>query len=139
MNNDGDVQFADRIIEDVDWSEFDIVAGVNALCRKSAEISKANGFAEVSLPEAVALMHSELSEALEENRSGRRYDEVYYNGYTLSSFDTQKKPEGVPIELADCVIRIADFCGKYGINLGEAIVEKLAYNKTRPFKHGKQY
>jgi len=139
MNNDGDIQYADRIIEEVDWSELDIVAGVNALCRKAAEVSESKGFTAVSLPEAIALMHSELSEALEESRSGRLFDEVYYDGYTLESPGVQKKPEGIPIELADCVIRIADFCGKNRINLGEAIVEKLAYNKTRPFKHGKQY
>ena len=46
------------------------------------------------------------------------------------------KPLGVPTELADVVIRIGDFCGKYGIDLERAIRIKQAYNRTRPARHG---
>lgn len=46
------------------------------------------------------------------------------------------KPEGIPIELADILIRIADTCGARGINLTEALRLKMAYNKTRPTRHG---
>jgi NTP pyrophosphatase (non-canonical NTP hydrolase) len=41
------------------------------------------------------------------------------------------------IEEADCVIRIGDTCSKRGIQLGKAIVAKLVFNASRPFKHGK--
>ena len=41
------------------------------------------------------------------------------------------------IEEADCVIRIGDTCGKREMPLGDAIVAKLLYNMSRPFKHGK--
>lgn len=47
-----------------------------------------------------------------------------------------KKPEGIAVELADLLIRVADTCGKYGIPLEEALRVKLAYNKTRSFRHG---
>ena len=50
-----------------------------------------------------------------------------------------KKPEGVAVELADAVIRIADLCGYLGIDLDAVISEKMAYNETRPFKHGKRF
>lgn len=79
--------------------------------------------------ELIALMHSELSEALEEIRNGRPVDEIYYNRGS-------KKPEGVPVELADCVIRIMDFCGLHDIDLAEAITTKMDYNETRPKRHG---
>jgi hypothetical protein len=83
------------------------------------------------IPEKIALMHSELSEALEEYRKGCSPVTIYFNT------DKPGKPEGIPIELADAVIRIMDFCGAYGINLEGAIQMKHAYNTTRPHKHGK--
>ena len=83
-----------------------------------------------NLYEQVALMHSELSEALEELRNGRGVTEVYFNE------DKPDKPEGFPIELADVLIRIFDTAGRYGIDLPLAVDMKLSYNKSRPYRHG---
>ncbi len=89
-----------------------------------------HGFGKQTPGEDIALMHSELSEALEEMRAGRAANELYYNP------DKPTKPEGVPAELADVVIRIFGFCSRNDIDIGSAVLEKMAYNESRPFMHG---
>jgi len=74
--------------------------------------------------EMIALMHSELSEALEALRQGNQPDSH------IPEFT------GEEAEYADCIIRILDVCGKKNLRLGEAILAKIAYNKNRPYKHG---
>ena len=94
---------------------------------------------ERSFGEIIALCHSELSEALEEFRN--REPLMYFreiNGFEVSDMSEWRgeKPEGIATELADCIIRIFDYCGHVGIDIEEALRIKHEYNKTRPFKHG---
>lgn len=64
----------------------------------------------------LALIHSEVSEALEADRKG----------------DSENFAE----ELADVCIRIFDLCGSKDIDLQAAILKKMEFNKSRPHKHG---
>lgn len=81
------------------------------------------------IPELLCLIHSEISEALEEYRNN-------LNIYNISTNFLTRKPEGFPIEIADTIIRILDLCGYYGIELEEAIKIKMEYNRKRPYRHG---
>lgn len=105
---------------------------INDAVKASYENARDHGWheSERTIGDLICLMHSELSEALEEHRNGRLPDEVYYNEAKPD------KPEGIPVELADCVIRIFDFCGLYGIDLEEVVALKMRYNETRPYRHG---
>jgi hypothetical protein len=103
---------------------------LETLMKDSARIAAEHGF-NSSFGEAVALMHSELSEMLEEKRAGHSTQELY--------FRADGKPEGIPAELADLVIRAAGFAERNNIPLVRAIELKQTFNETRPFKHGKEF
>lgn len=105
--------------------------------------AKEKGFwdTERNIGEQIALMHSELSEALEEMRDpDKRLNQIYYNPMkALQGKDGKyfNKPEGFGIELADCVIRILETAFAYGIDMEECMRLKHEYNKLRPRMHGK--
>lgn len=77
--------------------------------------------------EMIALMHSELSEALEAIRHGNPPD------------DKIKEFSGAEAELADTIIRIMDTAIARGWRLPEAIIAKMSYNERREYKHGKLF
>lgn len=128
---------------------------LNELAKEIHENAVAHGWweKERSFGEIVALCHSELSEALEEHRDGHpmAWDRCMKNpspndkNCDLCPFDKdgtcevkaeELKPEGIAVEMIDCIIRILDWCGKEQIDVDKLLRRKHEYNKTRPYLHG---
>ncbi len=79
----------------------------------------------------ISLVHSELSEAVECVR------ERNFNAREINYRESDGKPEGFSIEIADAVIRCMDLCEALGVDLAYAIRRKMEYNASRPHMHGK--
>jgi NTP pyrophosphatase (non-canonical NTP hydrolase) len=91
---------------------------INTLCKQAYETAKSKGWHDEPRETGtlLALIHSEVSEALEADRKGNA--------------------EHFAEELADVCIRIFDLCGAKDIDLEAAIVKKMERNKGRSYKHG---
>lgn len=132
------------------------MTGINEVAKEIHENAVAHGWweKEPTFAEIIALCHSELSEALEEYRKGHSFEwkTCIRNGSDCNPdrpgnkcrecmvgnncIYRDNKPEGIAVEMADCIIRILDWCGKEGIDIDRIITEKHEYNKTRPYRHG---
>lgn len=123
------------------------------------EANASKGFwdRERLLTETTMLIVTELAEAVEEERAGNAG--IYYRdtqeGKDLPERDVHigvdslarpdywtpapLKPEGVDVELIDALIRLLDLLGSRGVDVDDLLKQKLAYNATRPARHGKAY
>jgi len=100
------------------------------LCNDAYEISASKGWHDQSHDPTVRLMLvvCELAEAVEEFRKGISPEDGWLG--------EGNKPEGPAYEIADCFIRLADFCKEYNIEITSVVRRKLDFNKTRPLMHG---
>jgi NTP pyrophosphatase (non-canonical NTP hydrolase) len=119
--------------------------------------------AQRSVNDELMLIVGEVAEAHEEDRAGHDMTERYYTYVFKGPHDEEsrgvqrylqacrdvgvapemnqipvrfRKPEGIPSELADIIIRVLDVAYRYGIDLEEVLLEKLAFNETRGYRHG---
>lgn len=99
-------------------------------------VNKDRGWYDKDVPfyQAMALLHSEVSEAVEAYRTHGAADQTKPDDTPFAG--VVNKPEGVGSEFADILIRLLDNCDRWGIDLAFEFNRKLEYNKTRPYRHG---
>lgn len=105
---------------------FAFIDSFNAVQQDTFDTAISKGWDEKgrSQGESIALIHSELSEALESIRNN--------NPVSSKIPDFSETEE----EFADVVIRIMNFGKAHGLNIAGAILAKAEFNKSRPHRHG---
>lgn len=120
------------------------------LCKLQSEvwkIAEEKGWHEKEVPfgEFISQCHAELSEAFEIYRvkgdTGINYIQPFEGLEHTSHGQVDLKivatvPKGIPIELADVVMRILDYCETRRISLFQAMQIKMMYNRVRTYRHG---
>ena len=128
---------------------------INELAKEVHETAVAHGWWEKppTLPEALCLIHAELSEALEEYREG---NPLIYGTCALAAEDCKFsgvcdrvgrpgegegidgpcKPEGIAVELADVILRTLDLMAALGVDVDAVVMAKHKYNLGREYRHG---
>ena len=94
------------------WTDLDTLQSLAEECRIRTRFGKA------LVAEKLALIHSEISEAMEGARKNLMDDKLPHR-------------KMIEVELADAMIRILDLAGALQLDLAGAIQEKLAYNAVR--------
>ena len=121
----------------------DMQREVTAWCERKGW--KGEGSAPVTFGDTMALLHSEVSEALEAFRDWGTADATKdirtecADGQCENpehTYVTPGKPEGVGSEFADVLIRLLDDCDRWGVDLAFEYERKMAYNEKRPYQHG---
>jgi hypothetical protein len=104
----------------------DVYLGIPELQQAAHAATVAAGFTDTlkDVPLQIALMHTELSEAMGAWREPGKKDEHLPNA------------DPVALEMADAVIRIMTFCEANGHDLGALVEAKIEYNAQRTHKHG---
>ena len=129
---------------------------INELAKEVHENAVNHGWYETppTIPEALCLIHGEVSEVLEEYREGKpliygtcalaaedcKYsgicDRVGQPGDEPGEMEGPCKPEGIAVELADVILRTLDLMAYLGVDVDAVVTAKHKYNLGREYKHG---
>ena len=121
---------------------------INKLSEEIHQNAKNKGFFDNkrNIGEMLALIHSEVSEALEADRNNKYAKKGHAEGLIgvpspalFNSLYRQNIKDSFGDELADIVIRVMDLAAYKEIDLESHIRVKVRFNSTRPHKHGKKY
>lgn len=123
------IDISETVVDDEEYFLHKTFCNIQELSKLIHQRAVSKGFweEERNVGELIALIHSELSEALEAYRDGDKPDDKLPNH------------RGLTVELADALIRILDMAGGMNLDIAGAIVDKLNYNKSRAYKHGKNF
>lgn len=113
------------------------------------DLDKSIAFQHFVFGQRIALIHSELSEALEADRKNMFADLEAFNNQKQITPRTGADPfrdkfemyikDTLEDEIADALIRILDLCAARNIDIGTHVRLKMLYNAGRAHKHGKEY
>lgn len=121
---------------------------INEMVQKAHKNAVTKGFCddEVNIERCLLLIISEVVEAAEAFRKKIQafiietdYEEKIQAEPDKFSLIFEKDiKDTLEDELTDIVIRVGTLCGQLDIDLESHIKAKMAYNKTRPYRHGKE-
>lgn len=119
-------------------------SNLNYLRDEIIAINEANGWTEEHETGTwLALIHSEVSEALEADRRHEYAELVRYESFLKNCLPDDKKvafemfiKDTFEDELADVIIRVLDLCARKNIDIDAHVDAKLEYNRTRGYHHG---
>jgi NTP pyrophosphatase (non-canonical NTP hydrolase) len=116
-------------------------AALNELAAEISDTAEGKGFWDYEaigddglIPTKLALVHSEVSEALAVHRND--YDDDDLDATTGM---TPMQEDDFAEEVADIIIRCLDVVGYYGLDIGNIVLDKMETNRGRPYRHGKRY
>jgi len=125
-------------------TKYTLCNGLNESAKTILKNNMEKGFDDAyNLGELLMLITSELSEALESHRKGKFSNWMSYQKDLsvhgeIESFKLHIK-DTFEDEIADAIIRLLDLVGRLNIDIEKHINAKVSFNKSRPYKHGKNY
>ena len=123
---------------------------LNELASKIHHVSTSKGFEPPNtsnIDQKLLLVVSEICEAQEFLRNGHDVKSEFYDSnpddfhphIVSKDYVEGAKPEGFGYEVADAIIRLLHICSALDLDIDTLVERKIAYNKTRPHKHGKSF
>ncbi len=125
------------------WKDYDDAKDILPLGDLRSAVQRA------FISQKIMLTVSELSEAMEAQRTNHRADKLKFeyqmveieegDEFAAKTVFENTIKNSIEDELADALIRICDLAGKMGVDLDWHVQRKMEYNGARPYMHGKNF